>query len=155
MPAANQIRVEDEPQDVIRQDHLVRVTNGLNFLIKGRFDGKDYVWKPGVHLDIPIAAAEHIFGFGKKESEKMRSLNNLGFLSKFGTYEDAMEQMKSVKFAEPPALVELAPEDPRAKRAPKARKAAAALPLQGGGEAEGESSRSPSTDPQEGDNATL
>jgi len=154
MPAANQIRVDEEPVGLIRQDHLIRVKNELDFVVKGRFAGQDYSWKPGEHHDISIPAAEHIFGFGKEESEKMRAMGNLGFMSKFGTFEASMEQMKSIKFSEPPALME-APESAQ-KALARPRKSAGSSPsLRGSGDVGGPSSHGSSTEPLDGDGAVL
>jgi hypothetical protein len=137
---------------VVYRDHLIRVTNNHDDpeweVVKGRFAGRDYKFKKGMPLDIPVAAAEHIFGFGKDEEFRMRvSFNGLGIQHRLGSYERCQEWIKKISFSDPPALVELAPDDPRGKR----RKSTVAHPsVTGGGKADAGGDLSASDDPNEG-----
>lgn len=89
-----------------RSDH-VRVTNGTDKLIKGRWDGKDYMWKPGAHLDVPLIVAKHVFGFGGNETEKMNAFHNLGWARTTNDLETAEERMQLIAFADCPELIEV------------------------------------------------
>jgi hypothetical protein len=89
-----------------RSDH-VRVTNGTDKPIKGRWDGKDYMWKPGAHLDVPLIVAKHVFGFGGSDVEKMNAFHNLGWARTTNDLETAEERMQLIQFADCPELVEV------------------------------------------------
>lgn len=56
----------------------VRVISHRPEVIRGRYDGKDYVFKPELPTDIPLAAARHIFGLGLED--KSQAFNQLGWL---------------------------------------------------------------------------
>lgn len=77
---------------------FLRVTNGLTTVVRGRYAGEDYVWKPGASLDIGIEAAKHIFGFG--ETDKTWALNGLGWMRSSDMYEAAMEKLANISFDE-------------------------------------------------------
>ena len=110
------IAVQEEPV-VIHRDHLVRVTNNHDEPVKGRWNGRDYLFKTGVYVDLPLAAAAHIFGFGTDDPDaKMRAFNGTGIMAKCGTFERCTEFMQKIKFAEPPPLVEVGETDPRRAR---------------------------------------
>lgn len=44
-------------------DDYLRVTNCSQEEILGRYDGRDYLWAPGEHLDVHKDVARHIFGY--------------------------------------------------------------------------------------------
>jgi|SRR4029077_4559984 len=75
---------------------FVRVTNGLNEKIAGRYDGVDYLWKPGDAHDIPVAAAEHIFGFGVED--KAQAMNRLGWMPSSDKRDSAYEKLAMLGF---------------------------------------------------------
>jgi hypothetical protein len=85
---------------------LVRVRNGTDKAIKGRYDGRDYVWKPGAHLDVPLIVARHVFGFGADDKAMINVFHNLGWARTTDDLEVAQERMKLITFSEPPELVE-------------------------------------------------
>ena len=138
------IALQEPDPVVIHRDHLVRVTNNHDETIKGRWNGRDFIFKTGVALDIPVAAAQHIFGFGTEDHDmKMRAFNGTGIMAKCGTFERSIEFMHKVKFAEPPALVEMSETDPRRNvgRKPRAVKSTDAHPsVNGAGETGGKAS---------------
>lgn len=135
-------------EDVIHRDHLIRVTNTYDETIRGRWNGRDFVFKKGVPVDMPIAAAEHIWGFGQEDDERFRAFNNTGLLHKRGSFDACVEWMKGVKFEEPPPLVEMAADDPRRSKLRRAKKSTDAHPSVNGGGEEGEPGNSGSpTDP--------
>lgn len=141
------VQMPPEESGVIHRDHLIRVINHHEEKIVGRWNGKNYTFLPKKPLDIPLAAASHIFAFGVTEERLIFSAyNNLGILHRLGTFDACHEWMKKVQFDEPPPLVEMSATDPRARRARKATRAAP--PANGGGEL-GEGSTSPD-DPEGG-----
>src|SRR4029077_4790211 len=75
---------------------FVRVTNGLSEKIAGRYDGIDYLWKPGDAHDIPVAAAEHIFGFGVED--KAQAMNRLGWMPSSDKRDAAYEKLAMLGF---------------------------------------------------------
>lgn len=89
-----------------RSDY-VRVTNGTDGTIKGRWDGTDYVWKPGAHLDVPLIVARKVFGFGGTEPERINAFHNLGWARTTNDLELAEERMQLITFADCPQLVEV------------------------------------------------
>lgn len=143
----------EEPQ-VIHRDHLVRVTNTHQEPLKGRWNGRDFIFRTGVPVDMPVAAALHIFGFGTDDvSEKTRAFNNTGILHKCGSYDRAMEFLQGIKFDEVPPLVEMTDSDPR-RRLPRSRrsKTTDAHPsVNGGGEAGEPGDTGSPTDPESGE----
>jgi hypothetical protein len=142
-----------DPEQVIHRDHLIRVTNTYDETIKGRWNGRDFVFKKDVPVDMPIAAAEHIWGFGIDDpAMRVRSFNNTGILHKRGTYDACVEWMKGIRFAEPPPLVEMSEGDPRRKiTRGRLKKVAAANPsVNGDGEAGGLGDTGSPDDPDEG-----
>jgi hypothetical protein len=155
MGAAEQIRLPaDLDQPVYHRDHMVRVTldKDEKEQLVGRYNGKDYVFKPGKYVDIPIDAARHIFALGVK-SQRLRagSFNNLGLLARLGSFEKCEEFFKKFRFDEPPPLIELAADDPRLKRARRSAKktSAASSSVVGSGEAGG--SERPPAEPSDED----
>lgn len=81
--------------------------------VSGRYDGQDYVFKPGVPLDVPEIVAQHVFGWGLKD--KSQALARLGWARNSDEMDSAMEKLSTVKFDEPPEMIEA----PRKPRAPK------------------------------------
>lgn len=75
---------------------FLRVTNGLKEKVAGRYDGVDYVWKPGQVLDIPVMAAEHIFGYGL--DDKSRAMNRLGWMPSSALADEAYEKLGLMGF---------------------------------------------------------
>ena len=84
----------------------VRVRNGTDRLIKGRFAGVDYVWKPGQHLDIPLVVAHHVFGFGGDDKSKDNALVRLGWMRTTDETESAYDRLSKVSFSDCPELIE-------------------------------------------------
>src|SRR5277367_3218381 len=72
--------------------------------VVGRFNGKDYVFKQNVPLDVPEIVAQHIFGFNLED--KMPCLNRLGWMQVSTDYESGMEKLANVVFEEPPEMIE-------------------------------------------------
>ena len=65
-------------------------------VIKGRYDGQDYVFKPGVTVALSEEAATHIFGYGL--DDKTRALIRLGWLQHSTSLEDALARLDEVQF---------------------------------------------------------
>ena len=80
----------------------VRVINTHEKPIKGRFNGEDYLFKPGEPEDIHIAAAAHIFGFGK--DDKSHALHGLGILKQSDDLDNAMAYLGKIKFEPVPDI---------------------------------------------------
>lgn len=78
--------------------NLIRVTSGLERPIRGRYDGKDYVFVRGKPVELTLEAAAHIFGLGK--DDKRQALNQLGWLRPDGNLEEALEKLEHIKFEE-------------------------------------------------------
>lgn len=76
----------------------IRVLNGSEERIKGRFAGKDYILPPKGSLDLSPDAAAHIFGFG--EEDKTNALSHLGWLLPTTRYEDALAKLDQLTFVE-------------------------------------------------------
>jgi hypothetical protein len=74
----------------------LRVKNGLSTKIRGRFNGVWYDWKPGESLDMPIKAAEHLFGFGL--DDKISAFHRLGWVNSRDTIEDAQKKLEMMSF---------------------------------------------------------
>lgn len=64
--------------------------------ITGRYDGQDYVFKPGVTVALPDEAATHIFGYGL--DDKSRALIRLGWLVNSTQYAHALQRLDSIQF---------------------------------------------------------
>lgn len=98
---ADYVRITNEdPQSVERGKKLVR----------GRFNGEDYVFPFGVAVDIPIDAANHIFGLNS--DDKSNALARLGWAQSSSDVDSAIERLKRIRFEDLPQFVEV----PRAKR---------------------------------------
>jgi hypothetical protein len=78
--------------------NMIRVMNDHPQAIRGRYDGKDYVFAPGKGEDIPFDAAAHIFGFGS--DDKAGALNRLGQLPPNGDVSQAMTFFDKIRFLE-------------------------------------------------------
>lgn len=88
----------------------IRVINGNDFAVQGRFSGKDYAFKPDIPLDIPLEVAAHIFDFGKKD--KSIALARLGWARTSDELAAGMKKLDKIVFDDPPELVEV----PREKK---------------------------------------
>lgn len=100
-------------------------------LIRGRFNGKDYVFPYGKPVDVPIVAAMHIFGFGM--DDKSQALARLGWARTSDEVENAMARMKEITFADLPAMMEV----------PRDMASGSVRPLGKTGEAAGDEQSSP------------
>ena len=87
---------------IFNREEFVRVTNGSDALIEGRFAGDDYEFPPGETVDIHLAAAQHIFGFG--DDDKMRALTRLGWLQTSADLKPAMARLALVTFGDVPGI---------------------------------------------------
>lgn len=75
------------------------INNNAGLTLRGRYDGKDYVFAPGKAVNLDIEAAKHIFGLG--EDDKSGALNKLGLLIPGrDTLEDAVAKLDKVSFLE-------------------------------------------------------
>lgn len=115
----------------------IRVTNNTDKDIKGRFDGKEYLFKKGLPTDVHVNAAEHIFDFGR--NDKTRAFHRLGWLDGNKTYEDAEALLLQVTFEDVPSpTLDIAP-----GKKPGRKRTSSPIPLADGGADEGEDSSSP------------
>lgn len=87
---------------IFNRDDYVRVTNGTDELIEGRFNGEDYEFSPGEAVDIHVQAATHIFAFG--EDDKTRALSRLGWLRHSGELKSALARLAKIKFEDVPGI---------------------------------------------------
>lgn len=75
------------------------INNNAGLTLRGRYDGKDYVFAPGKAVNLDIEAAKHIFGLG--DDDKSGALNKLGLLIPGrDTLEDAIAKLDKVSFLE-------------------------------------------------------
>jgi hypothetical protein len=82
----------------------MQVINHNEFVLKGRFAGKDYDFPPEKPVIIPFDAMKHIFGFGlDKDDRQGRAavLNRLGVLKLGGNYNEAQGVLFKVQFTSP------------------------------------------------------
>lgn len=57
----------------------VRVTNRNNqWVVKDKFGGTPYVFKPGETVTVAAEVAEHIFGYGLDEKERWKKFLRMG-----------------------------------------------------------------------------
>jgi hypothetical protein len=125
----------------------IRVINHLERPFKGRYDGKDYKFLPGVPVDLSVEAAAHIFDLAKED--KSQALNMLGVLRPGDSYEEALKVLDGFSFQEGKTVFddELAPRRGR-KGSGRSSPQAATGP---GGNTGGEPARSPPGDHDEDD----
>jgi hypothetical protein len=79
----------------------VQVINGNDFALRGKFDGRLYVFEPNEPTQVPFVVAHHIFGVGLDRNDRPGRagvLNRLGLLKLGGDYEAANEKLKLVGF---------------------------------------------------------
>jgi hypothetical protein len=77
----------------------IKVINNNAQPLRGRYDGKDYLFAPGKAVTLDLEAATHIFGLG--EDDKSSALNKLGLLIPGrDTMEDALAKLDKVAFLE-------------------------------------------------------
>ena len=92
------------------EDYL-RITNCSEEVIQGRYDGRDYLWEPGEHLDVHKDVARHIFGFVTPEMGfepkrvqdfRERAFMRLGWMGKSDqTMQMALEKLRQTVVIEP------------------------------------------------------
>lgn len=63
---------------------------------KSRYDGKDYVFRPGEVTALSLDAATHIFGYGLED--KTAALLRFGWLTHNSTYDEAVRRLDDFKF---------------------------------------------------------
>ena len=78
--------------------NTIRVINDHPHPVRGRYDGRDYVFHSGKGEDIPPDAAAHIFGFGS--DDKLGALNRLGQLRPDSNVEEALKFFDKIRFLE-------------------------------------------------------
>lgn len=83
-------------KDGLEDLQYLQVTNNTAIEIRGRFHGVDYRWKSGDALTLPIAAAVHIFGFGR--DDKSAAFHRLGWSARTGTLEQAENLLSQISF---------------------------------------------------------
>ena len=112
----------------------VRVVNHTDTVIKGRYDGKDYVFRINEPIDIHQTAAGHIFGLG--HDDKSNAFHRLGWLVKMD-YDEALERLAKIKFDDVPSAAISITSAPKRGRP---RKTDSAIPLADVGVDDGEGS---------------
>lgn len=75
---------------------MIGVKNLGKDAVKGRYDGQDYTFEPGVTVAVSEDAARHILGFGA--DDKTRQLARLGWLSTSNQYSDAVKRLDAFQF---------------------------------------------------------
>ena len=88
----------------INLESYVRVKNGSNRTINGRYDGEDYVFPAGKSTDVPIAAAAHILGFGKDEEYKANVFARLGWAVNSEQIGEAKSLLSKITFDDVPSI---------------------------------------------------
>lgn len=75
------------------------VNHNKGLVLRGRYDGQDYVFPPEEPVTLPFDAAAHIFDIGKED--KSQALNMLGLLIPGQhTLADALKKLDQVSFHE-------------------------------------------------------
>jgi hypothetical protein len=87
--------------------NYVRVTNKNPEIIRGRYAGKDYVFKPNAPVDVHEVVAHHIFGFGAED--QIAAMNRLGWMKSSNDWDEAKAKLKKVVFSDPPEMIEAPP----------------------------------------------
>src|ERR1700676_5103578 len=72
--------------------------------IRGRFNGKDYVFPYGEPVNVHIEVARHLFGVGS--DDKSAALARLGWAKSTDELFDAEERLHKIKFDDLPELME-------------------------------------------------
>ena len=98
----------------MKLEGYVRVTNGTDQVICGRFDGQDYEFPPETPKDVPEEVAMHIFAFGQKD--KAQAMAMLGWASTSAQLPEALRRLEKISFEEPPEQVDAPPKKAAAKR---------------------------------------
>lgn len=75
---------------------MIGVKNKTDAVIKSRYDGQDFEFKPGVTVAVSEDAATHIFGYGL--DDKSRALIRLGWLINSTQYEGALARLDDIQF---------------------------------------------------------
>jgi hypothetical protein len=92
---------------IFNREEFVRVTNATSETITGRFASDDYEFPPGEAVDIHLAAAAHMFGFG--EEDKSRALARLGWVHSSADIKPAMARLALVTFSDVPGIEKVTP----------------------------------------------
>lgn len=93
----------------------IRVTNRTGSVIKGRYDGVEYIFENEKPTDIHHLAATHIFGYDQKD--KTNAFIRLGWLAAGLSMDEACAKIDDIVFGDVPAPpVDIAPGKPRARR---------------------------------------
>jgi hypothetical protein len=112
----------------------VRVVNQTDKVIKGQYDGKEYVFRINDPLDVHQLVAGHIFGLGY--TDKTNAFHRLGWLVHL-TQEEALERLEKIKFDDVPSAAISITSAPKRGRP---RKTDSAIPLADVGVESGEGS---------------
>lgn len=75
---------------------MLGVRNNGEETVKGRYDGQDYEFPPGVTVAVHEEVARHILGFG--QDDKSRALARLGWLSNSSQYQEAVKRLDAFQF---------------------------------------------------------
>jgi len=128
--------------------NYIRVTNGNEKTVHGRYAGRDYVFKPGVPLDVPEEVARHVFDFGRED--KTQALNRLGWAKSSDEMDVALKMLAKISFEDPPELIEAPKEKGKGRKALPHSTGAAGPPAHAGG-TEGGGFNSPPNGPRIGE----
>ena len=77
----------------------VQVTNRNPFPLTGRYDGKNYLFPPGVPVAVPEEAANHIFALDQDRAARAGAMNRLGLLNSRRSYDEAEKFFRQFIFA--------------------------------------------------------
>lgn len=75
---------------------MIGVRNNSKEAILGRYDGRDYEFRPDVTEVVSVEAARHIFGFGMED--KTRAFLRLGWLRNSGAQKEAEARLNEIQF---------------------------------------------------------
>jgi hypothetical protein len=103
--------------DVFNPADWIRVTNrdALSVVgrgekarkeIRGRFNGKDYVFPYGEPVNVHVEVAKHLFGLGS--DDKSAAFARLGWAKSTDEIDQAAERLFNIKFDDLPELMEQA-----------------------------------------------
>ncbi len=78
----------------------IYVTNNSDKPLKDGFAGIQYEFKVGETVEIPLDAAQHIFGYGKKD--KLPTITRLGWAKTMNELEEALARLAQWELSENP-----------------------------------------------------
>ena len=80
----------------------IYVTNNGNTSLEDGWNGERFTFAPGIQVEIPVGAAQHIFGYGV--DDKVPHLIRLGWLKMSNEVEAGMKRLAEFSFSDRPLI---------------------------------------------------